>query len=244
MGFTLRTKLASFATTKGSALDSDEHDDNLIGLKAEIDSLATTLAAVSAHAKNGDTYLAFGTSNQVSAADLKVLLDDIPLPSTGSQHDELRVNSGATAYVVRKNAYLYAYSEDAGDTTAIASSDSATSINITLTDEHSNNLSSASGAVISNSSGETLLLEINAQFSIFCPDAADATIELIAETTAGVQKGRCTTYNHGGQQSLILTWCGIVSINDGDSVEFKYINVTGSEDIRTDQAQLTAKSIN
>lgn len=243
---TLRTETASAFTTKGSALSATEFDNNFIQLKAEIDANADALAAVSAHTQNEDQYLDFGGSNQVSAADLKILLDDIPLPSGGSEFDTLSINSGATAYEISENVYGYMYAEDTSDTTTISVADTPTSINTTLTTDQSNNSSYQGNASFRNDSGQTKLLRVSCILTIFNASAADADIEMVCEVASVQQNGRARSYNLGGSSTkqLQLHWEGIISVGATEVVEFLVINEDSTDDLRTTQVQITYNSVN
>ena len=88
MALTLRTQTDARFTTKASELTHIELDDNFIGIHDLIDANTTTLTTISTdlHTTNEDTKLDEGGGNEVSAAELKLVVDGTLVQSsqTGS----------------------------------------------------------------------------------------------------------------------------------------------------------------
>ena len=77
MALTLRTEVDARFTTKGAELSHSELDTNFIEIHDLIDDNAAALVTISAdvHAANEDLKLDEGGGNEVSAAELRALLD-------------------------------------------------------------------------------------------------------------------------------------------------------------------------
>ena len=90
---TLRALIASAFTTKGSALDSTEFDNNFIQLKAEVDAVAASLASTTGHTQGTDLGLDTGGTNPVTAATIKAITDQLSAPVTADIGKVMRVKS-------------------------------------------------------------------------------------------------------------------------------------------------------
>lgn len=102
---TLHTGIASGFTTKGSQLTIAEGDNNLIQLKAEIDAMVVTLSQIATHTRNQDQALDQDGASEVTAGEIRTVIDYSIGPGGGVGGDTLIINAGRTAYEITTNAY-------------------------------------------------------------------------------------------------------------------------------------------
>lgn len=239
---TLRTRTATGFTTKGSALSAEEFDDNFIQLKAEIDANTAAIAAVTSHTQNEDDYLDFGGGNQVSAADLKVLLDDIPVPAAADAHSHLFVNSAGNAYEIRKKAFMSAYFVDNATETVISANNTFYDIAGTLVELNSLNCGLAGDTAISFDGGDGRKARVIIQASVAGKSAGDVDWELGCKVNAVQVPGKCKNYGNGTQNTFLM-WIGIVDVDDAHVIQPTILDESGTNNAIVKHIQVDVEDI-
>ena len=238
---TLRALSASAFTTKGSALDSTEFDNNFIQLKAEIDALNTALGAITAHVKNQDTKLNEGGANEVSAAELKVVVDDHYAPvGAADALKNIRINSAGTGLEASEVVHGAFHEEGNVNATTISVAGTFENIDCNLADGDAavQNLSVAAN-VITYSGTNVATLLINWSATALKTGGGSADQCRIALFVDGSEQAAYGVRDIDNSSLGSLSMSAIIEVSNGLDIALKITNDDSTSDIKVQDQTVT-----